>query len=180
MFQTSAHPAPKHMCTRPCECMRAHTHTLQNMVSPLSTPFSDFPSQMTLPLPPVSGDASCPQAELFPRSQRCGWFRSPCGGLSEAGGLCSFRDIAPGLCLRSLAEEGLRGHRGCVPDRLVELSGGCRPLAWVPGPVERTCSLHSKQGATVYKSFCLLDLCLCHQLSGYRDTSAHLRGLLGA
>lgn len=85
-----------------------------------------------------------------------------------------------GLCLRSLAEEGLRGHRGCVPDRLVELSGGCRPLAWVPGPVERTCSLHSKQGATVYKSFCLLDLCLCHQLSGYRDTSAHLRGLLGA
>lgn len=68
------------------------------------------------------------------------------------------------LRLHTLAEEGLCRHRGCVPNGLVEHSGGCRrPLAWVPGPVERTCSLHSKQGATVYKSFCLLGLCLYHQ-----------------
>lgn len=53
-----------------CVYVRVHTHTLL-------TPFSDFPPQTTLPLPPVSSDASCPQVELFPRSQRCGRFRLP-------------------------------------------------------------------------------------------------------
>lgn len=88
-------------------------------------------------------------------------------------------DGKSGLRLHTLAKEGLCGHRGCVPNRLVELPGGCRPLAWVPGPVERTCSLHSKQCVTLYKSFCLLGLRLCHQLSGYHDASAHLKGLRG-
>lgn len=186
VLKTSAHPAPKHMC------MHARTRALQNVMSPLCTPFPGFPPQTALPQPPVGSNASCLDIELFPRSQTCGWFHfreawweaALCCGLTDAGGLCLSRTSLPLLAssknrlrLHTLVKEGLSGHT--VPSRLAELSGGRPPLAWAPGPAARMCSLRSMQCVTLYRSFCLLGLCLSHLLNGYHDTNTHLKGLLG-
>lgn len=178
----SAHLAPKHMHT--------HTHT-PKCNKPTVYLLVWLPPQSKQPLPLVSSNASCPQVELFPRSQRCTWFHFQevwwevsCAAALRGrrsllvSGHCFFclLIIKNGLHLHILAEECLSGRT--VPDRLVRLSRGRPPLAWAPGPEGRMSSLHNMQCATLCKSFCLLDLCLSHLKNGYHDSNIHPEGQL--
>lgn len=168
-----------------------HTHTLQNVISPLFTSLSGCPHKVNSHCHLSAVMPAAPKWSYFQEARDVPGFTSKkCGGrLSCAAALRGRRSllvsghcffclliIKNGLHLHILAEECLSGRT--VPDRLVRLSRGRPPLAWAPGPEGRMSSLHNMQCATLCKSFCLLDLCLSHLKNGYHDSNIHPEGQL--